>query len=250
MFGLGTIINVTAIVAGGVMGLLFGKKLTERYQSNLMMASALCVLFIGVSGCMEQMLKLTENGLSSSGSMMMITCFAVGALLGEWIDLDTKMERFGEWLKEKTKSDGDNAFVDAFVTASLTVCIGAMAVVGSIRDGIYGDYSILTAKAVLDMIIVAIMTASMGKGCIFSAIPVGMFQGAMTLLAKVIEPFLTDEGKKDQGGEPAAGHVSCGGVAVFPVGVTQKLRKGRNSVKKSNPFFRTTMKRLTTDFYA
>ena len=188
------IINVTAIVAGGVMGLLFGKKLTERYQSNLMMASALCVLFIGVSGCMEQMLKLTENGLSSSGSMMMIACFAVGALLGEWIDLDTKMERFGEWLKEKTKSDGDNAFVDAFVTASLTVCIGAMAVVGSIRDGIYGDYSILTAKAVLDMIIVAIMTASMGKGCIFSAIPVGMFQGAMTLLAKVIEPFLTDEG--------------------------------------------------------
>ncbi len=148
MFGLGTIINVTAIVAGGVMGLLFGKKLTERYQSNLMMASALCVLFIGVSGCMEQMLKLTENGLSSSGSMMMIACFAVGALLGEWIDLDTKMERFGEWLKEKTKSDGDNAFVDAFVTASLTVCIGAMAVVGSIRDGIYGDYSILTAKAV------------------------------------------------------------------------------------------------------
>ena len=211
MFGLGTIINVTAIVAGGVMGLLFGKKLTERYQSNLMMASALCVLFIGVSGCMEQMLKLTENGLSSSGSMMMIACFAVGALLGEWIDLDTKMERFGEWLKEKTKSDGDNAFVDAFVTASLTVCIGAMAVVGSIRDGIYGDYSILTAKAVLDMIIVAIMTASMGKGCIFSAIPVGMFQGAMTLLAKVIEPFLTDEGLEDMS--------LTGSVLIFCVGV-------------------------------
>lgn len=211
MFGLGTIINVTAIVAGGVMGLLFGKKLTERYQSNLMMASALCVLFIGVSGCMEQMLKLTENGLSSSGSMMMIACFAVGALLGEWIDLDTKMERFGEWLKEKTKSDGDNAFVDAFVTASLTVCIGAMAVVGSIRDGIYGDYSILTAKAVLDMIIVAIMTASMGKGCIFSAIPVGVFQGAMTLLAKVIEPFLTDEGLVDMS--------LTGSVLIFCVGV-------------------------------
>ena len=211
MFGLGTIINVTAIVAGGVMGLLFGKKLTERYQSNLMMASALCVLFIGVSGCMEQMLKLTENGLSSSGSMMMIACFAVGAVLGEWIDLDTKMERFGEWLKEKTKSDGDNAFVDAFVTASLTVCIGAMAVVGSIRDGIYGDYSILTAKAVLDMIIVAIMTASMGKGCIFSAIPVGMFQGAMTLLAKVIEPFLTDEGLEDMS--------LTGSVLIFCVGV-------------------------------
>ena len=115
------------------------------------------------------------------------------------------------WLKEKTKSDGDNAFVDAFVTASLTVCIGAMAVVGSIRDGIYGDYSILTAKAVLDMIIVAILTASMGKGCIFSAIPVGMFQGAMTLLAKVIEPFLTDEGLADMS--------LTGSVLIFCVGV-------------------------------
>ena len=109
MFGLGTIINVVAIIVGGVMGLLFGK-------------------------------KLTESGLSFSGSMMMIVCFAVGALIGEWIDLDTKMEQFGEWLKEKTKSEGDNSFVDAFVTASLTVCIGAMAVVGSIKDGIYGDY--------------------------------------------------------------------------------------------------------------
>ncbi len=210
MFGLGTIINVVAIIVGGVMGLLFGKKLTERYQSNLMMASALCVLFIGVSGCMEQMLKLTESGLSSSGSMMMIVCFAVGALIGEWIDLDTKMEQFGEWLKEKTKSEGDNSFVDAFVTASLTVCIGAMAVVGSIK-GIYGDYSILAAKAVLDMIIVAIMTASMGKGCIFSAIPVGMFQGVMTLLAKLIEPFLTDEGLADMS--------LTGSILIFCVGV-------------------------------
>ena len=211
MFGLGTIINVSGIIFGGVMGLLFGKKLTERYQSNLMMASALCVLFIGVSGCMEQMLKLTESGLSSSGSMMMIVCFAVGALIGEWIDLDTKMEQFGEWLKEKTKSEGDNSFVDAFVTASLTVCIGAMAVVGSIKDGIYGDYSILAAKAVLDMIIVAIMTASMGKGCIFSAIPVGMFQGVMTLLAKLIEPFLTDEGLADMS--------LTGSILIFCVGV-------------------------------
>ena len=167
MFGLGTIINVVAIIVGGVMGLLFGK-------------------------------KLTESGLSSSGSMMMIVCFAVGVLIGEW-------------LKEKTKSEGDNSFVDAFVTASLTVCIGAMAVVGSIKDGIYGDYSILAAKAVLDMIIVAIMTASMGKGCIFSAIPVGMFQGVMTLLAKLIEPFLTDEGLADMS--------LTGSILIFCVGV-------------------------------
>ena len=85
------------------------------------------------------------------------------------------------------------AFVDAFVTASLTVCIGAMAVVGSIQDGIYGDISTLTAKAVLDMIIILVMTASMGKGCIFSAIPVGIFQGSVTLLARLIEPLMTEQ---------------------------------------------------------
>ncbi len=211
MFGFGTILNVAGILAGGCMGLLFGRRMEKRYQDTLMNAVALCVLFIGIGGCMEKMLSITETGLSSGGSMMMIACFAIGALIGEWLDIDDRMEAFGIWLREKTKSNGDASFVDGFVSASLTVCIGAMAVVGSIQDGIYGNYSILAAKAVLDMIIVLVMTASLGKGCLFSAIPVGIFQGLMTLLARFVEPLMTEE---------ALSAMSLtGSILIFCVGV-------------------------------
>lgn len=211
MFGLGTLINVAGILAGGCMGLLFGKRMDRRYQETLISACGLCVLFLGIGSCMEEMLKLSADGLVSSGSMMMIGCFALGALLGEWLDMDRHMEQFGIWLKEKTKSEGDTSFVDGFVSASLTVCIGAMAIVGSIRDGLFGDFSILAAKAVLDLIIILIMTASMGKGCIFSAIPVGLFQGAVTLLARLIEPLITDK---------ALSNMSLtGSMLIFCVGV-------------------------------
>ena len=211
MIGLGTILNVGGILLGGVAGMLFGKGLPKRFQDTLMSAVALCVLFLGVGGCLQEMLAIVDGGLESGGTMMMIGSFAVGAILGELLDLEGKMERFGEWLKHKTKSDDDATFVDGFVTASLTVCIGAMAVVGAIQDGIRGDYSILLAKAILDLIIVMIMTASMGKGCIFSAIPVGMFQGAVTLLARQLEPLMT---------APALSNLSLtGSMLIFCVGV-------------------------------
>lgn len=192
MIGLGTILNMGAIVVGGVGGLLLGKRISKRFQDTLMSAMGLCVVFLAIGGCMEEMLQLVDGGLTSGGTMMMIGSFAIGAVLGELLNLEDKMERFGEYLKRKTGSSGDVRFVDAFVTASLTVCIGAMAVVGAIRDGISGDYSILLAKAILDMIIIAVMAASMGKGCVFSAIPVGIFQGVITLLARWIEPLMTE----------------------------------------------------------
>ena len=211
MIGLGTILNVGGILLGGVAGMLFGKGLPKRFQDTLMSAVALCVLFLGIGGCLQEMLAIVDGGLESGGTMMMIGSFAIGAILGELLDLEGKMERFGEWLKRKTKSDGDATFVDGFVTASLTVCIGAMAVVGAIQDGIRGDYSVLLAKAILDLIIVMILTASMGKGCIFSAIPVGLFQGAVTLLARQLEPLMT---------EPALSNLSLtGSMLIFCVGV-------------------------------
>ena len=101
------------------------------------------------------------------------------------------MEQFGEWLKKKTGNSKDKRFVEGFVTASLTVCIGAMAIVGAIEDGIAGDATILITKAILDLVIIAVMAASMGKGCIFSAIPVGILQGGVTFLARAIKPFMT-----------------------------------------------------------
>ena len=192
MFGLGTIINVAAIVIGGLCGLFLGRSVKVRYQDILMISVGVCIMMLGIGGTMEEMLSVQDGNIVSGGSMMMIITMAVGALIGEWMNIEGKMERFGIWLKKRTGSSGDHAFVDAFVTTSLTVCIGAMAIVGSIKDGIYGDYSIIAAKAILDLIIVFVMTVSMGKGCVFSAIPVGIFQGVITFLARLVEPLMTD----------------------------------------------------------
>lgn len=211
MPGLGTMINVAAIFIGGMIGIVFGKFMKERYQEILLMCSSVCVLFIGIGGAMEKMLVISDGGLSTAGTMMMIGSFSIGSLLGEWLNLELRIEQFGEWLKRKTGNSGDKSFVNAFVTASLTVCIGAMAVVGAIQDGIAGDYSILTAKAVLDLVIIAVMTASMGKGCMFSAIPVGLFQGAVTVLSQFIKPVMT---------EAALHNLSLtGSILIFCVGL-------------------------------
>ena len=211
MIGLGTIINVGAILIGGLMGLFMGRGVKVRYQDILMISVGICVMMLGIGGTVEEMLSIENGEIVSGGSMMMIITMALGALAGEWMDIEGKMEKFGIWLKKKTGSSGDNSFVDAFVTTSLTVCIGAMAVVGSIKDGIYGDYSILAAKAILDLIIVFVMTVSMGKGCVFSAIPVGVFQGVVTLLARLIEPLMT---------EAALSNLSLvGSIMIFCVGL-------------------------------
>jgi len=143
--------------------------------------------------------------------MLVVLCLAIGTVIGEMIGIENGFERFGEWLKIKTGNSGDRQFVHAFVTASLTVCIGAMAIVGAIQDGISGDYSTLAVKSVLDLIIIAVMTSSMGKGCAFSAIPVFVFEGLVTLLARLVAPVMTQQ---------AVAYLSLiGSVLIFCVGV-------------------------------
>lgn len=211
MVGLGTIINSAAIIVGGVFGHLFGKILNERIQDSLQKASGICVLFIGIAGAMEGMLKLSGSSLSAGRSMLIVASLALGALVGEILNIEHGFERFGEWLKVKTGNAKDKSFVEGFVTASLTVCIGAMAVVGSIKDGISGDYSILVTKAILDLIIITVMTCSLGKGCAFSAILVAVFQGLITALARLIKPLMTDG---------ALANLSLiGSILIFCVGV-------------------------------
>jgi len=211
MIGLGTIINTAAIVAGGLFGHLFGRLLKENAQDTLTKVCGVSTLFIAVTGALEQMLTVEGVSVSSSGSMMIIICLAIGGLIGELMNIEGAFERFGQWLKIKTGNARDRGFVDAFVTASLTVCIGAMAIVGSIQDGILGDYSILATKAVLDLIIIAVMTCSMGKGAVFSAIPVAVFQGSITVLAGLIKPIMTDA---------ALANLSLtGNVLIFCVGI-------------------------------
>ena len=211
MYGLGTLINCAAIVLGGVLGWLFGKFLKERIQDGLTKACGVCTLFIGISGALEGMLQVQDGGVVSGGSLLMIGCLALGTLLGEILNLEDLLERFGVWLRVKTKNTSDPRFVDAFVTASLTVCIGAMAIVGAIEDGLLGDISILTTKAILDLIIIMVMTCAMGKGCAFSAIPVALLQGGVTALSGLLRPVMT---------QAALGNLSMiGSVLIFCVGV-------------------------------
>ena len=192
MIGLGTIINVGAIIIGGLLGLVGGKWLKERWQETIIKGMAICVMFIGIAGVIEKMLTVTDGKIGTQGTLMFIVCIALGGLVGEILNIDGAMIRFGQWLKQKTGNSGDNSFLDAFITATMTVCIGAMAIVGSVEDGINGNYTILTAKALLDFVIILVMASSMGKGCIFSAIPVAVFQGVITVLARLIEPLMTE----------------------------------------------------------
>lgn len=211
MAGLGTIINTAGIVLGGIAGHCFGRFLKERHQETLTMACGISVLFIGIAGAMEGMMKIENGSLSSGQSMLIVLCLALGGLAGEIIGIERWFERFGEWLKIKTGNARDKNFVNAFVTASLTVCIGAMAIVGAIQDGIMGDWTILGIKAILDFIIIIVMTCSMGKGCAFSAIPVFVLEGAVTLLAALLKPLMTDL---------AMGYLSMvGSVLIFCVGL-------------------------------
>ena len=211
MFGLGTIVNTVAIIVGGIFGALFGKLLKERHQDSLCKVCGVCTLFIGIAGTLEEMLTVDGARVVSGNSLLIIGCLAIGALIGEILNIEDAFERFGEWLKIKTGNARDKSFVNGFVTASLTVCIGAMAIVGSIQDGIQGDASILITKAVLDLIIITVMTCSMGKGCVFSAIPVFLLQGSVTCLARLIQPVMT---------EGALANLSLiGSILIFCVGI-------------------------------
>ncbi len=211
MVGLGTIINTVAILVGGACGALFGRFLSDSAQDTLTKVCGVSTLFIAITGALEEMLTVENGAVISGGSMLVIICLAIGAVIGEILNIEGAFERFGEWLKVKSGNAKDKGFVHAFVTASLTVCIGAMAIVGSIQDGILGDYSILATKAILDLIIIMVMSCSLGKGAVFSAIPVAAFQGSITVLAGLVRPLMTDA---------ALGNLSLvGNVLIFCVGI-------------------------------
>ena len=204
------------MVITGVYGMLLFTQITYAFAESTtagIVQIVASVIFLGTAGALSKILYVDpQTGtVGTQKLMMMILSLALGAVLGEIIDIDRKIEQFGEWLKIRSGNSGDSQFVNAFVTSSLTVCIGAMAIIGSIQDGISGDYSTLAAKSVLNFIIILIMASSLGKGCIFSAIPVGVLQGSVTLLARLIQPLMT---------RAALDNISLtGNILIFCVGV-------------------------------
>lgn len=191
----GTLVNTLAILAGSATGLLLtrvakhlpisgGKELGQRLQDIVMKSIALCVLLIGISGC-----------LKGESTLISILSMVIGTLIGELLDLDQRMRSLGNWVQKKTErlSLGSTASVsEGFVTTSLLFCVGAMAIVGALQDGLTGDHSTLFAKSLLDGISSVIFASSLGVGVAFSAVTVFLYQGLIAVLASLISPLLGD----------------------------------------------------------
>ena len=179
----GTIVNVIAVILGSLIGLFLKKGIPLRFSDSIMKAVALCVIYIGIDGCMQ-----------GEKTLVTIISMAVGALLGELLKLDDRINSLGSKIEKKVSKNKENesTIAKGFVTASLLFCVGAMAIVGSLESGINGNHEILFSKSLLDFISSIIFSASMGIGVMFASAFVFVYQGAITLLAQFIGPYLSD----------------------------------------------------------
>ncbi len=192
MHGLGTIVNVIAIIIGGAFGIILKKGIPERFKTTIMQAISLAVLIVGISGTLQGVFTVTEQGkLDRNYITGMILCLVIGSLIGEALKIEERLDKMGMWFQNRFAGKESN-FAKGFVTASLVYVVGAMAIVGSLEDGLYGKIDILLAKAMLDGISAVVFSATLGIGVIFSSLPVLVYQGAITLLAGVLKPLLSD----------------------------------------------------------
>lgn len=184
---LGTIVNSLAIIGGCLIGLIVKGRLTEKISNTIMNGLALCVLYIGISGA-----------LKGKDTLQIIICIALGALIGEIVDIDRRLNDLGNMIerkingKRKNNSNDKISISEGFVTSSLLFCVGAMAVVGSLESGLQGNNSTLFAKSILDGVSSIIFASSLGVGVMLSSIAIFIYQGSITLLAGGLSTILTD----------------------------------------------------------
>lgn len=207
---MGTIVNCLAVIIGGMIGMLLKEGLPTRVSDLLMQALGLATIFIGVSGALSVMMAIEGETLVTQGTLLLIVALAIGAVLGELLDLEGKMEHLAERIKGMVHGK-DNRFVEGFVSNALIICVGAMAVVGALQDGLSHDPSMLYTKAILDGIISMVFASALGIGVLFAAIPLGIYQGAITLLSRVIAPMFSQQ--------LIANLSFVGSVLIFGVGI-------------------------------
>lgn len=219
MIGLGTIVNMVLILIGSGIGLLLKGGLKQRFQITIMNALGLAVMFIGISGALQGLFVVREEGLETANVMLMIMSLAIGAFFGEWIDIEARLDYIGEWIKRKLKVKGEKGqnFVEGFVNSSLLFCIGAMAIIGSLQDGISGDASMLYAKGIIDGTVAIFFASTLGLGVFFSIIPLGIYQGGITISAKYIEPYLSEQ--------MIANLSFIGSILIFGIGINMIFGK-------------------------
>jgi len=193
MIGFGTIVNIGTIIVGGALGLILKRYLSKRIMDTVMQGIALAVMIIGISGTLSAAFTVVDGSIISEHVLIMIISLALGALIGELLRIEAGLESFGKFCERKlARPDEESTFAQGFVTATLVFCVGSMAIVGSIEDGINRNSDILVAKSVIDGIAAMIFASTMGFGVIFSAFTVGIYQGAITVLAYLVGPFISD----------------------------------------------------------
>lgn len=192
MKGLGTIVNVVAVVVAALLGVLFKNGIREKYKDMLMGVLGISTMFIGISGTLGEMFTVQDGVISTQGTMLLVVSLVIGGLLGEFLDIERGLENVGEWIKNKIRAQNDNKFVDGFVNSTMVICVGAMAIMGSLQDGLTGEHETLFVKSTLDFFVILIFSSAMGIGTLFSAVPLGLYQGGITLASGAITPYMSE----------------------------------------------------------
>ena len=188
---MGTLINAALILVGGVIGLLFKKAVSKEMESSVHKATGVAVLVIGICGVLSSMLKADTTGkITSSGELILVISLTLGTFIGELLKLEERLNKGCKWIEDKFKMSN---FATGFIASTMIYCVGAMAIVGSINDGLLGDSSTLITKGILDGVTSVVLAASLGYGVLFSAIPILLYQGGMTLLAGLLDKVLVGE---------------------------------------------------------
>lgn len=204
---IGTLINFAAIIAGSALGILFGSRLSENLKKTVIAGMGLFTSAVGL-----QMFLKTENALIVLGALIL------GAILGEWWGLEEKLASLGTWLEKRfSGSSGGTSsnFVRGFLTASVLFCTGPMGVLGSISDGLRGDYLTLSIKSVLDGITSIAFASTLGIGVAFSALPVLVYQGLISLLAAQLNSIMNTSMMNEM--------TATGGVLLIGIGISSLL---------------------------
>lgn len=197
----GTFINTFAIIFGGLLGSFLKAGISNRFCDIIMQGLGLTVCLIGLKGA-----------LMTSDILIVIISVVIGAVIGECMQIEQKLEQLGDFIQKKVGDKNDNTFSEGFVTASLVYCVGAMAIVGSLESGLKGVHTTLYAKSILDGISAIIFASTLGIGVVFSAVSVLLYQGFITITAHFMEPFLTNIVRDEMS--------AVGGLLIFAIGLT------------------------------
>jgi uncharacterized membrane protein YqgA involved in biofilm formation len=212
----GTIINVFTIIIGGLLGIAFGARLPERMRDTVLSGLGLFTLVLGM-----------QMALQSEQALVVLASLLIGTILGEWWRIENKLEALGEHLKARFSQafGGQNhsKFVEGFLSASILFCTGPMAILGSIQDGLTGDFTLLATKAIMDGFAALAFASTMGIGVIFSALVILAFQGGLSLLAFQVQGMITPAMITEMS---AAGGIILAGIAISNILQIKKIRTG------------------------